>query len=514
MPDSRSSNATRESNDYANERTSLLSRHSDPVLDNDGSEDLPPIINPLNRRSARIYRVILIILFALALFWLALLSVDQLISVGAGSTQGSGFEAFTVTLLGVAAIGASLLFYKAPSPSDRTLSLLCAILLIIDMLVISMVEQLRRRIGTVPLILSYGGATIACLVSSQSDTIVQQAKEDEQQRVLGHSSTRRSILEWLEVVLSNSLRILIFALIALISINLVFDAADSHITVGSLVPVGSVPDGHNDGTYIHLACSPAGTEGPVVIIEAGETSGEEMHGWVQQAQGIKAVCYWDRPGFGLSDNSPSPVGIDAVVSYLQAALEVERPEFHDERLVLVSHGVGSLYSRVFANKVANQVAGLMIIDGLHEEIFYSDQTTLHGLREFAKGISATVSLRKIAGVIRGMGAEDRLFGLLVSSQPRLHKALLQQQVSANRRSAVDISLATASLPADTPVMIVSSAEMCKDKQWNRYQRLLLKLTDRVVAWKILDGPHNLWWNKRAEKDLISQLESFVSYVRK
>lgn len=514
MPESQSSNAAEESENHPNERTSLFRRCSDPVLDNDGSEDYPPVIDPLNRRSARIYRAVLMLLFAMALFWLALLSVDQLISVGAGSTQGSGFETFTVTLLGLATIGASLLFYKAPSPSDGTLSLLCAFLLIIDMLIISMVEQLRRRIGILSLALSYGGATIAFLVSSQSDTIVQQAKEEEQQLVLGHSFTRRSISEWLGVVLSNSLRILIFTLIASMSINLIFDASDSHIRVGTLVPVGSVPDGHNDGTYIHLACAPAGTEGPVVIIEAGETSGEEMHGWVQQAQGIKAVCYWDRPGFGLSDNSPSPLGIDAVTSYLLAALEIERPEFHDEKIVLVSHGIGSLYSRVFANKVANQVLGLMLIDGLHEEQFYSEQTALYGLREFLRGISATVSLKKVAGVIRGMGAEDRLFGLLVSSQPRLHKAFLQQQVSANRRSAVDISLATGSLPADTPVMIVSSAEMCKDKQWNRYQRLLLKLTDRVVAWKILNGPHNLWWNKRAEKDLISQLESFVSYVKK
>jgi len=504
-----------------NERTSLLSRHSDPDLRSDAEQGTVPIvpgyeppINPMNQKSARVYHVVLVLLFALALFWLSLLSVDQLISVGVGATQGSGFECFSTTLLGVAAIGLSLLFYRAPSPSDRTLSLLSAGILFVDMLIISMVDQLRRRIGPVPMLCSFGGAAIACLLSSVSDTVVDHATSEEQERLLGHTSKRRSLLEWLGVILSNVARVTVFVLIAILSMNLIFDAADSHLTVGTLVPVGGLPDSSNDAsTFIHLACSPAGTHGPVVLIEAGETSGEDMHNWVQRAEGIKAVCYWDRPGLGLSDNSPSPIGVDATVTYLLSALETEIPSFREERLLLVSHGVGALYSRVFANKVAEQVAGLMLVDALHEEQFYASQTALHGLREFVRGVMAPLSTTKLQGVLKGLGAEERLFGLLTRAQPRLHKALLQQQVSANQRSRLDISLATSALPRDTPVLVVSSAEMCNDKQWNRYQRLLLKLTDRVVAWKILEGPHNLWWNKAAEKDLTAQLEAFVAYVK-
>lgn len=513
---------SRESADV-NERTSLLSgsgAHTSPEptpaqsSDAENNQRLIAKVDPLHQKSARVYRAVLIVLFCAALFWLSLLSVDQLISVGVGATQGSGFESFTVTLLGVLSIAATLTFYKSPSPSDRTLNLLCVFFLVVDMLLISLVEQLRRRIGVLPMLFSFGGCAIACLLGSFSDTVVQHAREEEQERILGHSSTHRSFLEWVGVIASNILRTGFLFLVILLSINLIFDASDSHTAVGSLVRVGGLPDGNgNDGTLIHIACSPAGVDGPVAIIEAGETSGEDMHEWVQRARGLKAVCYWDRPGFGLSDNAPSPLAIEATISYLYAALESELSNFKDERLLLISHGVGSLYSRVFANKVSDQLAGLMLIDAQHEEYFYSEQTALHGLREFIRGITAPLSLQKIGGVIRGLGAEDRLFGLLTFTQARLHKSLLQQQVSANRKSALDISLASASLPGDIPILVVSSAQSCLDKTWSRYQRLLLKLSERVVAWKILDGPHNLWWNTRARRELTSQLESFASYIK-
>lgn len=129
---------------------------------------------------------------------------------------------------------------------------------------------------------------------------------------------------------------------------------------GRLVDVG--------GHRLYISCQGTGT--PAVILEAGLGSASST--WQSVAPGIAAftrVCAYDRRGIGLSDPlTPGTTSraADSVVTDLQRLLGAHgvAPPF-----VLVGHSVGALHVRLFAVRHPEAVAGLVLVDGSHEDQF-------------------------------------------------------------------------------------------------------------------------------------------------
>lgn len=466
--------------------------------------------SPLNSMYVRMYRYVLLLLLALVLIWFVLLIFDAFKWIGATDPRGSGFEVVAVVLLSSISLAIAVFFYSIPSKVDQVIGYLTSIILLVDVVMVLSVPELRHRIGISPGVFAFLFALLVFSASAFSNSVVMWAKQAEEIRLYGRYDDRKTLTEWFEVFFFNALRIVLFVGVIILSANLAIEAADSNLPpLGQLVPVTYSDIDIN----VHVACTPAGAKGPLVVVEAGEYGAEESARWTLKAEKVSAVCYWDRPGWGFSDNAPSPLAVGDTVDMLITALQHARPSFQNESVILVSTGVGSLYSRVLASRLdAKQVKGLMMVDGEHEELFYDTFEVAKSVWYLIKGITAPFRWSKISSVLSAYGPEDRIYGRLEKKGARFQKAKMQQLASAARQSRRDIGDATLGLPPHIPLLVVSSSERCEDQQWATYQRLLLKLSDNVLAWKIIEGPKDLWRNSKASKQLSDLLTSLATYV--
>jgi pimeloyl-ACP methyl ester carboxylesterase len=139
------------------------------------------------------------------------------------------------------------------------------------------------------------------------------------------------------------------------------------------------------GRRLYLECR--GTGSPTVILESGYGGGGD--GWSQDlleaetprsmvlpaVAGFTRVCAYDRPGTLLvrddaphpsrSDPVPMPRTAEDLVTDLHALLEaagVPGP------YVLIGHSLGGLVVRLYASTYPDAVAGLVLVDGLSEQL--------------------------------------------------------------------------------------------------------------------------------------------------
>jgi hypothetical protein len=191
------------------------------------------------------------------------------------------------------------LFFSVPSKLARTLSIVVAVVLLIDAVIILVVPGLRHAelwIGMVSVI--WAALMAAWFVGV--DRTVQWGKAEEEQRLTGRPESRRTVVEWLEVTLSTiALTVIAFAVV-LMSITLTLRAIDT-----GLAPPGERYWVDGDRYQIHLFCygnktDAVGLKTTTVLIEGGEDPVER--GLWQLAEdavrngSISRFCFADRPG--------------------------------------------------------------------------------------------------------------------------------------------------------------------------------------------------------------------------
>lgn len=124
---------------------------------------------------------------------------------------------------------------------------------------------------------------------------------------------------------------------------------------GELVSIGE--------RALFLACSGSGS--PTVILEAGLGGDHTTWARVQPAIArFTRVCSYDRAGLGQSDPAPVPRSSADVAADLDALLEHAQI---DGPYVLIAHSFGGLHARVFAAQRPHDIAGLVLVDAVHEE---------------------------------------------------------------------------------------------------------------------------------------------------
>jgi len=116
------------------------------------------------------------------------------------------------------------------------------------------------------------------------------------------------------------------------------------------------------GRQLFLRCT--GRGGPTVVFENGLTT--DWYGIQNRLAGSTRVCSYDpasqNGAFSRSDPAATPrTGLDRVrdLHALLAAADVPEP------YVLAGHSNGGLFSLLFASLHPDQVAGLVLIDGVH-----------------------------------------------------------------------------------------------------------------------------------------------------
>lgn len=119
------------------------------------------------------------------------------------------------------------------------------------------------------------------------------------------------------------------------------------------------------GRALFLRCSAPTAGAPAVILEAGLAA--DHSAWAQVEAGVAPfarACSYDRAGLGRSSPGAPPRDAAAAAADLRAVLDaagVRGP------YVLVGHSFGGLFARRFAADYPADVAGVVLVDAVHED---------------------------------------------------------------------------------------------------------------------------------------------------
>jgi pimeloyl-ACP methyl ester carboxylesterase len=116
---------------------------------------------------------------------------------------------------------------------------------------------------------------------------------------------------------------------------------------------------------LFLTCT--GTGSPTVVLEAGSGNAADTWGSVQpEVARLTRVCSYDRAGLGQSDPAPGGVrtvqdSVDDLHALLTAA-DISGP------IVLAGHSLGGLIVRLYASQYPEDVAGIVLVDGMPPDL--------------------------------------------------------------------------------------------------------------------------------------------------
>ena len=143
----------------------------------------------------------------------------------------------------------------------------------------------------------------------------------------------------------------------------------------------------------HIAMHRLGEGAPTIILEAGLGDSSEWADVQDALANETLVVRYDRAGRRMSHRAPSPRSALDMAGDLHALVHnADLPAPY----VLVGHGFGGLLMRVFAGRYLSKVAGLVLIDALHENQFETfggifpppraeDPPALHQMRDLWQG---------------------------------------------------------------------------------------------------------------------------------
>lgn len=120
------------------------------------------------------------------------------------------------------------------------------------------------------------------------------------------------------------------------------------------------------GRKMHLHCTGAGS--PTVILEAGASSFSLDWSLVQpEIAKSNRVCSYDRARLGWSD----PGGPETAANFVQDLKSLLTAAKEDGPFIMVGASMGGVYVRLFQLRYPGQVAGMVLVDPVHEYRLYT-----------------------------------------------------------------------------------------------------------------------------------------------
>ncbi|ANB11255.1 hypothetical protein AWJ20_4058 [Sugiyamaella lignohabitans] len=539
--------------------------------DPDEPDSSSPYDDPLNSLSIRSLRVLLYVLTTLWSGWITLLIINVFshISWLDEPSVSSAFTQLDMALMSLAQVISSLMFFRNTNSADRSIEYVTTAIVLLDLVVVLAVPSQRIKNGSKGGLITTVGSLVTFVLTPLTDRVVEYAgkRRDEgriHQSVRGLPINMSSFSQYARMTALFFIRGLILVSVALISTNMVLETYDSAVLQppGKIIPISlqnityspipsptpsppysasffspfsiydeSTPNANNNDTTtinnstigIHIYCTDINkdTTNPnlTVLLETGDSPALSFSSWaleLHERGDIAQVCYWDRPGFGFSDQAPSPLSAGVVANILFETLNRTLDEELPSKYVLVSHDVGGLYSRIFASRHCSSIHSMVLVDNLHEDLFFRRNSPWQGFKYWIQGVFASLGYRNAFGIIfKREGPFHRVYGSAYQRQPKYFFAKLQEQLSARTRTKSEIIDSNASLASDIPILVItSSASIRTDSEWSDKQRQLTKLTSNTLAWEILDGPHDLWRNDATKHELQKLLLDDIKYSRR
>lgn len=345
------------------------------------------------------------------------------------------------------------------------------------------------------------------------DRTVKWGKAEEEERLTGRAESRRTLTEWLAVLLSSVGYTIMVVASVLMALTIVLRALDA-----KFAPPGQMlwVDGGKYRIHVHCQGNDTAYDGSrqtTVLFEGGERPVEDGL-WkfaedALEAGAIGRYCFADRPGIAWSDTAPSPLSAGFAVDALSEALASAGEK---GPWVLASAGIGSLYSRVFSARHGRDIKGILLIDPLHEDLLGPLASPTRGLLLWIRGILSPLGLDQLPGAIfRGRSSRDRVYGRSVQQTPKNIFATLQESLVLNSFTRRDVGSARQIQEKDVALAVVSSGKHIKDDhQWEKKQRDLTKLTDNLLQWDIVDdAPPHVWKTLAGRDRLEARLKQLL-----
>lgn len=449
--------------------------------------------------------------------WWTLLLISIFVSPPGMHSRGSGFFDFAYTCLTIGNLLVAIIFFSAPAKALRITTAIVAVFLLVDMIMILAVGRIRLEEGWVG-IASVVWAVLISLWCIMTDRVVAWGKREEEERLTGRPETRRTLKEWLAVLVASTLTIIFAIIVVLMTGTLSIRARDASLGMyGDRILV----DG--DKYAVHLACVgnvsyTDGQKDATILLEAGEQPAEyDFEHWAYaslQNGTIARYCYWDRPGYAWSDNAPSPHSAGMSADALSEALAKAGEE---GPWILVSAGTGSIVSRIFSSRHLKQVTGLMLIDGLHEDLLHRIGSPGRGFLLWAWGIISPLGIERLAGAIfKGRTRRDRVYGRNAYQSGKFIKAQLQENLVAESFSKNEVAAARNIQSVGVPLVIISSGIKCRtDSEWERKQKDLTTLTENLISWDVVNkAPHQVWNTYEGRSVMEKRLKQLVKEAAK
>lgn len=475
-------------------------------------------VSPYNLFRVRAVRYFEVLFLMLTFLWWVLLLVSIFVSPPHFNSRGSGFFDFSYTTLTIGNILIALLFFAVPSTPMGVLSGVLSILLIVDMIVILAVTRIRVEEGAIG-IASVVWAAIIGLYNVLANRTVRFGKKEEEERLTGRQETRRSLREWCAVFSATIIMIVMVVIVVLLTATLILRARDATLAApGKRFYV----DGDKYQVHVHCIGNQTDSKGkrvPTVLLEGGKNPVEDtFEDWVYNAYQngtIDRYCYWDRPGIAWSDNAPSPHSAGMSADALSEALAIG-----DEQgpWILAGAGIGGIYSRIFSARHVRDIKGIMLIDALHEDLLHQVANPGRGFILWARGIISPLGLDRLAGALfNGRTKEDRVYGKSAYQGGKFIKAKLQESLVADSLTKSEVASSRNIQQPQVPLVVVSSGvHVRKDKEWERKQEDLTKVTDNLLSWDVVGGapPEEVWRTYEGRRVLEKRLGQLYRAAQK
>ncbi|TGJ86926.1 hypothetical protein E0Z10_g1807 [Xylaria hypoxylon] len=465
-----------------------------------------PAVSPYNLWSIRITRYFTILFTLIGFAWWTIILVSTFITPPGFYTRGSTFFSFSYASLALANLLFTLLFFAVPSKAVRIASLVTSGLLLIDAVLLISVQQTRYEEGWVG-ITSVLWAFVMAIWTLATDRLVAWGKYEEEERLTGRAETRRTLGEWVAVLLSTISMVILAVAVFLMTCTLFLRALDA-----GLAPPGKLYWVDGDKYRLHVYCNGNHTDGtgsrlPTVLLEGGEGPVEDGL-WEFADNAIKngsisRYCFVDRPGLAWSDTAPSPLSAGMAVEAIDEALARAG---ENGPWVLMSTDIGSIYSRILSSRHGENVKGLVLIDPLHEDFLSDVGAAGQGFILWLRGIISPLGLDRIPqALFKGRSKKDRVWGRSAYQTGKYIFTKLQENLVAGTLSQRDVVSSRAIQTQGIPLSLISSgAHIREDSQWEEKQRDLSGLTHNLQHWDIVNDAPNQVWKTLEGRNLIEK----------
>jgi len=268
-----------------------------------------------------------------------------------------------------------------------------------------------------------------------------------------------------------------------------------------------------DGHRLHLNCR--GTGRPTVVLISG--FGEVSSAWSWIAGDVSRdtrVCSYDPAGRAWSESGEESQNASARARDLHDLL---RQAGETGPHVLVGHSFGGLYARIFAARYPEDVAGMVLLDATHPDMFRLP--SYPGIYEVYRRISALFPSLARLGVGRlayassrsGLPPQPRDEILAFLSTARLARDQRDEWAQGPAAMSQARSLTTI---GDKPLVIVTAARGAQDG-WLPLQQQLTELSTNVVQRLLSDAEHSgLLENQRQAAESSRAIRDVINAVRR